>query len=66
MNNKIKYFRSELGIPLDALAFLTGLSRWVIRAIEMGYREPTSSEMESLAKALGHPLCALFPERLQK
>lgn len=59
--NKLKFYRNELGIPLDALAHVTGLSRWVIRAIETGYRKASQEEQEILARFLGIKSKIIFP-----
>jgi DNA-binding XRE family transcriptional regulator len=59
--NKIIFFRSEIGMSQEALGAVTGLGRWVIRAIELGFRSASEDEKKIIAQFLGQSILSVFP-----
>jgi len=60
--NNLRFYRTELRLPLDAMAHMTGLSRWVIRAIELGFRKALPDEETRICSCLGYSVREVFPE----
>jgi len=57
---RVRGFRSEQGLSLDALASKSGVSRSMISLIERGESSPTAVVLEKLATGLGVTLPSLF------
>lgn len=53
IGRKVRHFRTEAGLTLEALGTKVGRAASQISAIESGKREPTISLLTSLAEALG-------------
>ena len=57
---RVRELRAAHGLPLDALAHKSGVSRSMISLIERGESSPTAVVLERLAASLGVPLSSLF------
>jgi transcriptional regulator with XRE-family HTH domain len=57
---RVRQLRAERGLPLEALAGASGVSRSMISLVERGESSPTAVVLEKLATGLGVPLAALF------
>ena len=60
LQNSLNEFRIEHGLTQAALAKLSGVSRTTINGIETGKRDPSTSVVLALAKALGRPVEQIF------
>ena len=58
--DRVRELRAERGLPLDALAAKSGVSRSMISLIERGESSPTAAVLEKLAAGLGVTLAFLF------
>jgi len=57
---RVREFRAESGLSLEALAAKSGVSRSMISLIERGESSPTAVVLDKLAVALGVTLATLF------
>jgi transcriptional regulator with XRE-family HTH domain len=57
---RVREMRTAQGLPLDALAAKSGVSRSMISLVERGESSPTAVVLEKLAAGLGVPLASLF------
>jgi transcriptional regulator with XRE-family HTH domain len=57
---RVRQLRAERGMPLDALADRSGVSRSMISLIERGETSPTAVLLEKLASGLNVTLAGLF------
>lgn len=53
LGDRIRRYRSRLGLSQEALAYEAGLNRTYIASLEAGQRNPSLDLMARLAKALG-------------
>lgn len=61
MENKIKSYRSQMGLSQDQLAEKSGVARTIISQLETGTRTVITSEtMLKLAKALDSSVSDIF------
>lgn len=63
--NNLKRIREERNLSLDKLADLTGVSKSMLRQIEIGKSNPTISTIWKIANGLRLPFTVLFQERAQ-
>lgn len=62
VSGRIKYFRIQKGLTVNALANLAGISQSYLRDIELGNKKPTVEYLEYICDALGISLTAFFDE----
>lgn len=60
VGERIKYFREQRGITINALANLAGISQSYLRDIELGNKNPTVEYLEYICDALQISLVAFF------
>jgi transcriptional regulator with XRE-family HTH domain len=60
--DRVRELRAARGLPLEAIARKTGVSRSMISVIERGESSPTAAVLDKLASGLGVTLSALFEE----
>lgn len=60
LGRRVRYFRKERGLTLEALGAQTGLLPSQLSQIETGKREPKLSVLETLAEALGVELADML------
>jgi transcriptional regulator with XRE-family HTH domain len=61
----IRYLRTSRGLPLEAVAKRSGLSKPTIWAIERGESSPKLATVEKLARAFSVPATELIGEDLE-
>lgn len=59
---RIRQFRRELGVSLDAVATKTGLTRGFLSKVERGLAIPSIASLIRIAQALDRPVSAFFGE----
>lgn len=59
---RIRQFRREMGVSLDAIAAKTGLTRGFLSKVERGLAIPSIASLIRIAQALAHPVSAFFGE----
>ncbi len=62
VSKRIKYFRTQRGLTVNALANLAGISQSYLRDIELGNKKPTVEYLEYICDALKISLVAFFDE----
>ena len=60
VGTRIKYFREQRGITINALANLAGISQSYLRDIELGNKKPTVEYLEYICDALKISLVTFF------
>lgn len=60
IGHQVRAFRKQLGITVADLAAATNISLGMLSKIENGITSPSLTTLQSLSKALGVPLTALF------
>lgn len=60
IGHEVRAFRKQLGITVADLAAATDISLGMLSKIENGITSPSLTTLQSLSKALGVPLTALF------
>lgn len=60
VGERIKYFRTERKLTVNALANLAGISQSYLREIELGNKKPTIEYLEYICDALKISLVTFF------
>lgn len=60
MNNIVKQLRKKKRLTQDELAFLTGISRQAVNAIEKGKFMPSLPTAYKFSKLFGYPIDVIF------
>ncbi len=60
VGERIKYFREQRGLTINALANLAGISQSYLRDIELGKKHPTVEYLEYICDALKISLVTFF------
>ena len=60
VGERIKYFRTEQKLTVNALANLAGISQSYLREIELGNKKPTIEYLEYICDALKISLVTFF------
>jgi transcriptional regulator with XRE-family HTH domain len=64
--NNLQQIREDRNLSLDKLAELTGVSKSMLRQIEIGQSNPTITTVWKIANGLQLPFAALFREQSRK
>lgn len=62
VSKRIRYFRTQRGLTVNALANLAGISQSYLRDIELGNKKPTVEYLEYICDALKISLATFFDE----
>ena len=66
VGERIKYFRTERKLTVNALANLAGISQSYLREIELGNKKPTIEYLEYICDALKISLVTFFDVENEK